>query len=673
MTEGPLYKYRYQPVAEVIGAPRQQAAPPSSQNIAPARIADSDVGFAPTTTRVVQPPYAAASHFYRRRRIPHSEVIMTFTIPNAGIVTPQKLVDTDTFSAPTLSTSSVILGQNSFNDADVFFAPKTTSTALPARFVDSDTIFVPIVGGGFTTTLFVDADAFFSPLIGPRPNLLVDNDALFAPSFIGGVSIGPARITDNDVFFAPTLATLKQTAPTFFIDSDVIYVPGLAATKQLTPTLLVDTDAFSGVSVVYNLGTLFFADSDSFRAPTLTGGTVSLLPGLISDQDTFFTPGLINFGADIEPITAYAAASAWMNIRRFIPPMSVTVVIARPIAGDIRPNEFIDIDTIFTPGFGGGQFMVHPGIYVEGDTHYIPTVSGGILKRNYNEVDSSTIVKNPRWLPPPMSITVVIRGPAQGTLVTPSLFADSDVFFTPALGVGAANITPTLFIDPDSPRMALVTGGGAQPTTAGRINDADSFPVPGISVGGVTIRPALFIDEDLDGVADGDHLFAPTTGLFVGPTKFTDTDTVFSPAIAAISDIKPPVFVDSDVFFAPVLSIGPVNLTPFRFIDADILMMPSVGSKIDVGFFTDTSTFYSPTVAQRNDITPSLIADTDRVFRPQLIYNQTIAASSIIDVDTLFEPFFPSDPKYTYPVGHGMESDYSIRRPRQGRVIIGRH
>jgi hypothetical protein len=39
----------------------------------------------------------------------------------------------------------------------------------------------------------------------------------------------------------------------------------------------------------------------------------------------------------------------------------------------------------------------------------------------------------------------------------------------------------------------------------------------------------------------------------------------------------------------------------------------------------------------------------------------------------LFEPFFPHDPRYTYPIGHGMLSDYSIRRPRQGRVIIGRH
>jgi hypothetical protein len=590
---------------------------------------------------------------------------MTFTVPNAGIVTPQKLIDNDTFSAPTLSTSSVILGQNSFNDADVFFAPKTTSTALPVRFVDSDTIFVPIVGGGFTTTLFVDADAFFSPLIGPRPNLLVDNDALFAPSFVGGVSVGPARITDNDVFFAPTLATLKQTAPSFFIDSDVIYVPGLAATKQLTPTLLVDTDAFSGVSVVYNLGTLFFGDSDSFRAPTLTGGTVSLLPGLISDQDTFFTPGLINFGADIEPITAYAAASAWMTVRRFIPPMSVTVVIARPVAGDIGPNKLMDIDTIFSPGIGGGQFMVNPGIYVEGDTHYIPTISGGILKRNYNEVDSSTIVKNPRWLPPPMSVTVVIRGPAQGTLVTPSLFADSDAFFTPALSVGAVNITPVLFVDPDSPRMALVTGGGAQPTMAGRINDADSFFVPGLATGTVNIAPVKFTDTDV--------FFDPITVLFVGPTKFTDADAVFSPVVLAVSDIQPALFVDSDVLYTPLLVAAAVNISPFLLMDADILRMPSVGSKVDIGFFADSSTFFSPIVVQRNDLFPDKIIDTDRLFAPQLVYDQFISAAKMNDVDTLFDPFFPHDPRYTYPIGHGIQSDYSIRRPRQGRVIIGRH
>jgi len=598
---------------------------------------------------------------------------MTFTIPNAGIVTPQKLVDNDTFSAPTLSTSSVILGQNSFNDADVFFAPKTTSTSLPVRFVDSDTIFVPIVGGGFTTTLFVDADAFFSPLIGPRPNLLVDSDTLFAPSFVGGVSVGPARITDNDVFFAPVLATLKQTAPSFFIDSDVLYVPGLAATKQLTPTLLVDTDAFSSVSVVYNLGIFFFGDSDSFRAPTLAGGTISLLPGQISDQDTFFTPGLINFDEDIEPITAYAAASAWMDIRRFIPPMSVTVVIARPIAGDIRPNKFMDIDTIFTPGFGGGQFMVHPGVYVESDTHHPPTVIGGVLKRIYNEADSSTQVRNYRYVPPPMSVTVVIRGPAAGQPVTPNLFADNDTFFSPALTVGAVNITPVLFVDPDSPRMALVTGGGAQPTTAGRINDADNFFAPALAVGGVNVAPVLFSDADL--------LFAPVTVLFINPVKFTDSDTIFNPAISIESFIVPVLFTDADAFFAPAVVAGIANIRPATFIDADFdetadgdhFFLPSVGSKVNPVFFADSDTFFSAIVVQRNDLFPDKIIDTDRLFAPQLVYDQFISASKMNDADTLFDPFFPHDPRYTYPIGHGIQSDYSIRRPRQGRVIIGRH
>jgi hypothetical protein len=172
---------------------------------------------------------------------------------------------------------------------------------------------------------------------------------------------------------------------------------------------------------------------------------------------------------------------------------------------------------------------------------------------------------------------------------------------------------------------------------------------------------------------DTDVFFDPITVLFVGPTKFTDADAVFSPVVLAVSDIQPALFVDSDVLYTPLLVAAAVNISPFLLMDADILRMPSVGSKVDIGFFADSSTFFSPIVVQRNDLFPDKIIDTDRLFAPQLVYDQFISAAKMNDVDTLFDPFFPHDPRYTYPIGHGIQSDYSIRRPRQGRVIIGRH
>jgi len=704
----PLYVYRSRPIGEVIDIPRQQPgaltgltpglisdadsfigpALGSTIGLTPGKISDADSWSSPTAGQVLSitpnlipytdawyspavalgsyPSYAAASAFYRRRRIPHSSVIQTFTIPNAGIVTPQRLADSDTFFGPTLSTSKNLLAQNSFNDVDTFFiiGLSTTTAVLSSLFVDSDIFSAPNFGAGFTTTLFADSDVFFSPLIGPRPGLFIDTDRVFAPSFVGGVSVAQPLIIDSDTFFAPLVSTLKQTAPVFFIDSDVIFVPGLAATRALTPSLLVDADAFSSIAVIYNFGTFFFGDADSFYSPSLVGGTVGATPGLLTDVDWFYGPSLQGIGTS-PIVNTYAAASERIIVRRFIPPMSVTVVI-RSGNLDIRPGgRYVDTDTIFSVGIGGGQFIVVPAVYAESDTHYSPTVVGGELKRIYHESDSSPLIKNRRYVPPPMSVTVVIRGPAQGQLVVPTFFSDSDTFFSPTLAVGAVNITPTLFIDSDSPRMALVTGGGAQPTMAGRINDADNFFVPALAAGTVNVIPLTFTDTDV--------FFDPITGLFVGPSKFTDADAVFNPVVLAVSDIQPVLFVDSDVFFAPALTVSAVNISPFPFVDTDILRMPSVGSKVDPVFFADTSTFYSPTVVQRNELFPNLISDADRLFTPQLVYDQFISASKMTDADTLFEPFFPHDPRYTYPIGHGMLSDYSIRRPRQGRVIIGRH
>jgi hypothetical protein len=141
------------------------------------------------------------------------------------------------------------------------------------------------------------------------------------------------------------------------------------------------------------------------------------------------------------------------------------------------------------------------------------------------------------------------------------------------------------------------------------------------------------------------------------------------------------LFTDADAFFAPAVVAGIANIRPATFIDADFdetadgdhFFLPSVGSKVNPVFFADSDTFFSAIVVQRNDLFPDKIIDTDRLFAPQLVYDQFISASKMNDADTLFDPFFPHDPRYTYPIGHGIQSDYSIRRPRQGRVIIGRH
>ncbi len=666
----PLYKYRLVPVSEEISSPRQQATPPT---------------FALS--------FATSSSFYRRWRVPDSQAIeapVAKVVATLQTLTPAQFIDTDTLFTPALS-GAITLTLGKYTESDTLFAPVvapgaigltpnkitdndnvfTTALSLggvgvaPALISDSDTLFGPnlSVTTTLTPTLFSDSDVFFGPRFGLLLGLFTDSDVFFVPSIGGGAAITPTNFTDSDTLFAPVLSLLKQLGPVFFLDSDLLFSPVIGASNQVSPGRIADSDTLYALSTTLSVTPFHLVDSDTFYGPTLVRAGM-LAPSRFIDGDTLFTPAVVG-GIPYVAHGSYADASLQVIRARFIPPMSVTMVIARPILGDIRPNRFMDIDTLFSPSIGGGQFIVIPTVYAEGDTLYPPSVTGGSLKRIYNEADSSAIVRNYRYVPPPMSITVVIRGPAPGTQVTPNLFADSDALFNPGFAVGAVNITPSLFIDPDSPRMALVTGGGAQPTMAGRINDADNLFAPGLATGTVNVSPLKFTDTDV--------FFDPLTGLFVGPAKFTDTDAVFDPVVLAVTDIRPALFVDSDTFFVPLLVASAVNISPFLLTDTDVLSMPGVGSKIDIGSFVDSDTFYSATIVQRNDLFPNKIIDADQLFTPQLVYDQFISAAKINDADMLFEPFFPHDPIYTYPIGHGTLSDYSIRRPRQGRVIIGRH
>lgn len=220
-----------------------------------------------------------------------------------------------------------------------------------------------------------------------------------------------------------------------------------------------------------NLLPSLVTDSDSFFTPTVTPGAVDIGPSLYSDADTFFAP-TVAATYDITP-------SLFDDADTFFAP----TVSQDAGSQNITPSLFDDTDTFFAPTVTPGAVDIAPSLYTDSDTINAPTVSAtyDLTPSLYSDTD--------QFFAPTVSATVD---------VSPSLYADTDTFFAPAVSPGAVDITPSIYADADQFFAPTVSGeGGTQALTPSLYIDADSFFAPTVAHQDVTLSPSLYLDDDI--------------------------------------------------------------------------------------------------------------------------------------------------------------------------------
>ncbi len=123
------------------------------------------------------------------------------------------------------------------------------------------------------------------------------------------------------------------------------------------------------------------------------------------------------------------------------------------------------------------------------------------------------------------------------------------------------------------------------------------------------------------------------------PPLFTDTDTFYAPTVLSIGALNPSLVVDVDVFYSPT-SVSSGLLTPSLYVDTDIFFLHSLTSRytMTASLVVDTDTFYGPTITQVSGLSPSLVTDVDVFYAPTVTQDQALAPSLYADTDTFYSP-----------------------------------
>ena len=311
-----------------------------------------------------------------------------------------------------------------------------------------------------------------------------------APSGFGELTGPGAPSVTQGAPGAPNLA------PPLYSDADSFFAP-IVTTGGVTVSAAVYTDAdtfhSAAVAARYALTPALYSDADTFFAPAVTVGAAALTPSLFTDVDAFF-PATVSRGAVTLAPALYADADAF-----FAP--TVTPVLA--------PSLFTDPNSFYSATVSVGAVTLTPSLFGEGDTFYTPGVSQTFLTLNLD----------------------------------PSQFTDADSFFAHTVSTSVA-LTPALYGDADAFFSATITGTIALAPSL--FSDGDAFVPPAVTTGIVTLGPGLF--------ADADTFFTPAASLTIYTALFAETETFFAATVSNSLTLTPDPLTDADSFYAAMIS-----------------------------------------------------------------------------------------------------------------------
>lgn len=192
--------------------------------------------------------------------------------------------------------------------------------------------------------------------------------------------------------------------------------------------------------------------------------------------------------------------------------------------------------------------------------------------------------------------------------LTPSLFTNTNSFYTPTVTAGAVTLTPALFTNSNAFYSAIVSQGGVilQPDL---FTNTNSFYSATVTVGAVTLTPDLYTNTN--------SFYSPTvtSTVTLTPDLYTNGQTFYTPTVtqgAAPQTLTPALYTNTNTFYSATVIPGAVTLTP--------------------ALFTNTNAFYSPTVVQATlqTLAPDLFVNANTIFLP--VVDDGTRVVSIADV-----------------------------------------
>lgn len=161
-----------------------------------------------------------------------------------------------------------------------------------------------------------------------------------------------------------------------------------------------------------------------------------------------------------------------------------------------------------------------------------------------------------RSQPFPPKLARGIVSPPSGTTLTPSLFTNTQTFYSPKI---LETLKPALF------------------------TNTQTFYAPTIKE---TLKPALFTNSQT--------FYSPTLKLTLKPGIFSNSQSFYSPSVSVAGSSKQPsLLTNSQAFYSPTIKI---THKPALFANAQSFYAPTLKFKLYPSLFTNSQTFYAPRV-----------------------------------------------------------------------------
>lgn len=413
-------------------------------------------------------------------------------------------------------------------------------------------------------------------------------DALFMGTAGGATqALTPSLVTNTQTFFAPKVG-LSSPNRTYVLATPA----GALAISEFGTQDFVDYGAqivqtpYVPPSLGQSLTSSLYTDPDTFFAPTVAVGAVTLAPALFTDPDTFFTP-TITQGAGLQTLTP----ALFTNTQTFFTPVLLS-------SYTLAPPLYTNSQTFFAPTVGRGAVALTPALYTNTQNFFTPVITTGAVG------------------------------------LAPSLYTNTNSFFGPTISVGAVNVSPSLFTNTQSFFSPTITVGAVAITPA-LFTNAQTFFSPLVSSGGIAVAPNLFTNTQT--------FPSPTVGrgaVNLAPGLYTNTQSFFVPVVSAGTTVlAPTLFTDPDSFFAATVVPGSTNLSVGLFTNVQNYFSPAVvlgAANIAPALYTNTQTFFTPVVGGVATIAPAPYVDPDVFFGPTIGVGGVVVAPPLVPSSTFF-------------------------------------
>jgi len=343
--------------------------------------------------------------------------------------------------------------------------------------------------------------------------------------------------------------------------------------------------------------------------------TQALLYGISPNFPNAFVAARLVDSSNFIGFRCYGTGSSGLRLTQVVGGVATDLKTFQGIAGHTYKVEVIGTDAeIYDNGtkVTGGPYTINAALAGE-------TSQGLVI--------SSSATTN--WIG---SFRAESLGGGAQTL-TPSLFSNSNTFYSPTVSRGAVTLTPSLFTSATNAfYSATVTQGGATQTLIPSLfSNSQSFYSATLTLGGVSLSPPL--------LTNGQTFYVPTVtpgSVTLTPSLFTSsTNAFYAPTVTQEGGpqyLTVPLVSNTSAFYAPTVTPGAITVTPDLFANAQTFYAATVsqgapGQTLEPELFSSANQFFTAIVTVGGvTLTPSLFTNSNTFYAHLLTGGDTVNA-----------------------------------------------